>query len=250
MKNFEEFRTERRSKIITMDTILRNNEDFKENEIDVILRGFIVLIYAFWEGNYKQIQENFYEIIKNEKIKNLPFTIKNKVLLELSGDHKFVNSKVKEISDYRKFTEVTSIMKESEEKRAFEFEKRIDHHFKEFSNNPKIHNLENLLAKYQMNLDKIIKKLIEINALPEDFSNRLDFIIHSRNSIAHGVENLEDTQGYKDCIINQFLVENNSPNREIGIIDVSDFLRDLTFYIDVLYKEIYTRFENKYMHEE
>lgn len=249
MRNFEEFRTERRSKIITMDTILRNNDEFKENEIDVILRGFIVLIYAFWEGNYKQIQENFYEIIKNEKIGNLPFLIKNKVLLDLSGDNKFINSKIKEITDYRKFTDATSAMKEAEEKKASQIEKRIDHHFKEFSNNPKIMDLEKLMKKYQLNLNKIIKKLIEENSLPEDFSERLDFIIHSRNSIAHGVENLGDLQGYKECIINQFLDKDNS-QRNISIIDVSDFLRDTTFFIDILYKEIYSSFKNKYMHEE
>ena len=53
--NFNSFRNERRQKIITMDRIITDNTEFEDSELDVLFRGFIVLIYAYWEGNYKAV---------------------------------------------------------------------------------------------------------------------------------------------------------------------------------------------------
>lgn len=243
-ENFQKFRTERRNKIITMDTIIRNNDDLKEGEKDVLLRGFIVLIYAFWEGNYKEIQKLFFYILKEKKIKDLPHKIKNKVLIELATNQKERNKKIIEIEDYKQINGINSKIIQSLESKLSDYQQcdKLCHHFKENSNNPSYEILTNMLSKYNISLSKLIKQMIKEYSLPHNFKDRLNFIIKSRNNIAHGVENISD---YEELIISEFINKENST-----IVDVSDFLNETTFYIDLLYNEIFSEFENKYMHIE
>ncbi|AIY83873.1 hypothetical protein U729_2626 [Clostridium baratii str. Sullivan] len=243
-ENFQKFRTERRNKIITMDTIIRNNDDLKEGEKDVLLRGFIVLIYAFWEGNYKEIQKLFFCILKEKKIKELPHKIKNKVLIELATNQRERNKKISEIEDCKQIDEINSKIIMALESKLSDYSQcdRLCHHFKENSNNPNYTILTNMLSKYNITLKKLIKQMIEEYSIPDNFEDRLNFIIKSRNNIAHGVENISD---YEEMIISNFIRKEDAT-----IIDVSDFLNETTFYIDLLYNEIFSEFENKYMHIE
>ena len=246
--NFERFRRDRRNKITVMDTIIRNNDEFKEGEKDVLLRGFIVLIYAFWEGNYKKIQDIFFEILKEKKLSELPHKIKNRVIIDLVTTKKERNKKIVEIEDYNQITGIHSKITDALEKNLSSYEEcnKLKQHFRENSNNPSFLILENMLSKYNMSLRRIVNELIQEEAISEDFEKRLEFIIGSRNSIAHGAENdLENFNDYEEVIISKFISKD-----EPTIIDVSSFLNETAFYIDLLYNQIYNEFLNKYMHEE
>lgn len=243
-EEFQRFRTDRRNKITIMDTIIRNGEDLKSGEKDVLLRGFIVLIYAFWEGNYKKIQNIFFDVLKNKKLKELPHKIKNKVIIDLATTSNEKNKKIVEISDYNQIISINTKINESLDKELTYYSQceNLKHHFRKNSNNPSYEILDEMLSKYNISLRKIISSLIEDGSIGENFKERLEFIIKSRNDIAHGAE-IESE--YEELIISRFINKENP-----SIIDVSDFLNETTFYIDLLYNEILNEFFNTYMHME
>ncbi|EHJ02372.1 hypothetical protein CDLVIII_5909 [Clostridium sp. DL-VIII] len=244
---FDEYKLEKRSKISTMDTIISNNEDFKESEIDVLFRGYIVLIYAFWEGIYKKIGDLFYEFFINRQIKELPYGIRNLVIIELSTDRNDRNCKIGEIPDYRKIVNINKKINELLNKKMLDCSdyERSQRHFKEQTSNPNYDKLEKFLGKYNISLKKVINELLEGETIPENFIERLEFIVEARNNIAHGNENLGRHSNYKDYITERFL-----ENRSSTAIEVSEFLRYTAFYIDTLYRSIIDTFKDKYMHHE
>lgn len=243
---FDDYKMEKRSKISTMDTIIRNNEEFKENEIDVLFRGYIVLIYAFWEGVYKKIGDLFYEFFAVREIQELPHGLKNSVIIELSTDNKEKQSKIGDLVDYRKIVHINEKITDLINKKICECENydKVKTHFKEQTNNPNYDKLEKFLKKYGISLRKIVEELIEERTIPEDFKKRLDFVVRSRNNIAHGNENLGNHDNYKDYICENFFEGN-----DISTSEISEFLRETTFYIDTLYRSIVEVFKNKYMHD-
>ncbi len=240
--DFYTFRTERRQKIITIDRIIRDNNEFNDSELDVLFRGFIVLIYAFWEGNYKELQNIFFEFFKYEKIKKLPHNIQHNVILELSLDKPTKNSKFGEIKDYLKFKNIYDNIVQNLEKTISDFEKvNLRYIFDESSNNPDYNKLKLLLGKVHLNLDNLIYAFSQNNNFPENFKERLSFLIFSRNSIAHGQENSNEYSTYQATIKANFF-----NNESIDINTISEFLLDTSFYIDVLYKIILEAFLDKY----
>lgn len=243
--DFDNYRMEKRRKISIMDSIIRNNDEFKDSEIDVLFRGYIILIYAFWEGSYKEIQKVFFLSLKQYSINDLPHTLKNTIVLDLSIEKREKSLKIGEITDYKTIKKIDSSIDEVLKKKLSEFDKdkNLEKHFKEQSNNPNYSKLEQLLKKYNLSLNNILKRLISEGSIPENFKEYLDFIIKSRNSIAHGMDRLDGHDNYERYINSKFL------NCDKFITEkVSDFLRDITFYMDVLYNEIIREFKDKYMH--
>ena len=244
---FDKYRFEKRSKISTMDSIIRNNTDLTDSEEDVLLRGYIVLIYAFWEGSYKKLANSFFNFFKYRKINELPHTIKNQVIIELSTEKSDKNIKINEVNDYRKFLKINEKININLEKKLLECEgyDKTEKYFKEETGNPNYSKLDILLKKYCISLDKLISELISENNMPNNFKDVLEFIVSARNSIAHGDESRDMHDGYKNYIVNKFL-----NNNEKGIIDASDFLRETVFYLNMLFITIIDKFKDKYMHEE
>ena len=244
---FDRYRFEKRSKINTMDSIIRNNTELTESEEDVLLRGYIVLIYAFWEGSYKKLAHSFYNFFKDRKINELPHNIKNKVIIELATERSDKNMKINEISDYRKFLKINEKINDNLEKKLSECEghDKTERYFKEETGNPNYNKLDVLLKKYYISLDKLIEELISENNMQSNFKEVLEFLVSARNSIAHGNENEDMHDGYKNYIVNKFLNGNKK-----GINDVSDFLRDTVFYLDLIFITIIDKFKDTYMHQE
>ncbi|MBV4426389.1 HEPN domain-containing protein [Clostridium tyrobutyricum] len=250
--DFEKYRISKRVKISTMDSIIRNNiEDFSRNEIDVLFRGYIVLIYAFWEGSYKMLITTLYNFCRNLKIRNLPFNIRNPVVINLATYRKNTNYKISEIKDYNYIIEINDDIQSFLNKRLNsclqdpKLEKNIMQCFKVDSNNPNYNIFTKFLSKYSLSLNKIITNCIEDNLIPNNFKEILDFIISARNSIAHGYEHLDQYIDYRDYIESKFL-NIDKKNTE----GVSDFLRDSTFYMNILYSQIVQAFKDRYMHHE
>lgn len=248
--NFERYRTDRRSRLSAMDTIIRNNEDFKESEKDVLIRGFIVLIYAFWEGNYKELQKVFFEDLKEKKIKDLPNSIKDKVIINLSSKSKQKDGKpniqIIEVSQYKQLIEISSMIDRNLELSILETNKEevLKKYFMEGSGNPDYDKLNGLLKKYDLSLRSITRKLKEYDFIKDDLKDRIKFIVKARNNIAHGFEDIGEYKTYEEFINDEFIKKEEST-----IVDVSNFLIETAFYIDLLYKEIYECFINKYMHK-
>lgn len=244
---FDKYKFDKRSRIITMDTIIRTNDNIKENELDVLLRGYIVLIYAFWEGNYKKLQDIFFEFFSNKKVSELPKHIKDKLVIDFSINKSEKKYTLLDLSGYDRIREINNKIEEILSSNLNECDnyhkKKI--YFYEDSNNPKYDKLKKLLLKYSMFLDKIVNSLITDNNLSSDFKVRLEFIIEARNSIAHGSETLGPHNGYKEYIENKFFDgETNS------IEDISKFLSNIAFEIDMLFRSIIDEFKEKYMHQE
>lgn len=244
-KKFDAYRMEKRSKISIMDSIIRNNNELTDSEIDVLLRGYIVLIYAFWEGSYKKLSQVFYEFFKENEINKLPYGIKNSVLLELSTNRKDKKCKLEEIRDYRKIIDINNNIREYLDKILnkcpnFELTQKF---FKEETGNPNLDKLKDFMNKYQISIDKLIYNLIIDKNFCDDFRKRLDFIITARNNIAHGNENERMHDGYQKYIIKNFM-----NNERDSIEDISIFLTETVFYIDLVFITCCNAFKDKYMH--
>lgn len=245
---FREYQLEKRAKISTMDTIIRNNDDFKESEIDVLLRGYIVLIYAFWEGSYKKIGELFFEVFKEKLVTELPHEIKNSVIIELSTSKNDRKQKIGEISNYNKFISINDNITNVLNKKLLECSdyERTKRYFKSQSNNPDYDKLTSFLKKYNISLKKIIQDLVDEGDFPTNFKQQLDFIVQSRNNIAHGSENLKGHNTYKNYIISNFLSER--PN--VQVEDVGNFLNNSSYYIYVLFGRTLEEFKKLYMRDD
>lgn len=244
---FEKYKFNKRSRISTMDTILRNNDEFKNIEIDVLLRGYIVLIYAFWEGNYKKLQDTFLKFFSEKKVSEIPDNIKKILVIELSIHKKEKNYTLLQLNNFNRIKEINSVIDTILDLKLSECAKNneIKKYFYEFSNNPNYDKLNSLLFKYSMFLDKIINSLKLDGNIAFDFKERLEFIIGSRNEIAHGSEILGNHNSYKEYIQEKFF-----DNEEKTIEEISGFLRDISYNIDVLFASIVDEFKYKYMHKE
>lgn len=242
--NFNSFRNERRQKIITMDRIITDNTEFEDSELDVLFRGFIVLIYAYWEGNYKEIQDIFYNFLSRKKISNLPHQIKTPVLIELSTNSSIRNKNLSEFSDYKQLESIYNDMKSNLDKKILDFDIDLRHKFYENSNNPSYIKLETFLSKFHINLNKLVKRLCDDTSLSSNFKCKLEFIILSRNDIAHGRENIGLHKTYQEIIAEKFL-----GNRPSTPYNITTFLSEIAFEIDLLYKTIFEELLNKYKEE-
>lgn len=243
--NFNSFRNKRRQKIITMDRIITDNAEFEDSELDVLFRGFIVLIYAYWEGNYKELQDIFYSFLSSKKISNLPHQIKTPVLIELSTNSSSRSKNLAEFNDYKQLETIYNHIKNNLDKKILDFDCDLRHKFYENSNNPNYTKLEKFLSKFNISLNKLVKRLCDDTSISSDFKDKLEFIIFSRNDIAHGRENIGLHKTYQEIISEKFL--NNKPSTPY---DITNFLSEIAFEIDLLYKTILEELLNKYKEEE
>ena len=246
-REFEQYKFNKRTRITTMDTILRNNDEFKESEIDVLLRGYIVLIYAFWEGNYKKLQDTFFEFFSQKKVSQVPEHIKKILVIDLSISRNEKKYTLLQLRSFTRIKEINDIIDNILDLKLSECSKysEIKGYFYEFSNNPNYDKLKKLLSKYSMFLDKIVNSLKLDNSLSNNFKQILEFIIDSRNAIAHGSETLGRHNGYKEYIQERFF-----DGQDKTVEEISGFLRDISFNIDVLFTSIVDEFKYMYMHEE
>ena len=68
---FLSFVSKKREKINYMHQVIvkaQNEELLKSIQLDVLLRGYIVLIYVLWESAFKTLDEYFFEILKEKKV--------------------------------------------------------------------------------------------------------------------------------------------------------------------------------------
>lgn len=209
--------SKRRERINYMHQIIRKvKEDQICNplQLDVLLRGYIVLIYSLWESAFKDLHLFFYDSFKEKKVKELPHKIKNKILC-----NKLEKAQNKKIKTYHCF-EV--LKKEYIDLLETKVKDINTIYFNYLTNNPDLNMLDDFLSFYAF------KVLVE-----EDIKEKIKYIILSRNDIAHSGKQINN---FKDDIKNNFSYE-----EEI------DFLQEVTLEIFNIFNNIINKFEEKYL---
>lgn len=208
--------SKRRERINYMHQIIKKvKEDQICNplQLDVLLRGYIVLIYSLWESAFKDLHLFFYNSFKEKKVNELPHKIKNKILC-----NKLEKAQNKKIKTFYCFEVLKKEYVDLLETKV----KDIDiTYFNYFTNNPNLDMLDDFLSFYAF------KVLIK-----EEIKNKIEYIILARNDIAHSGKQISN---FKDDIKDKFSYE-----EEI------DFLQEATLEIFNIFNNIINKFEEKY----
>ncbi|SYZ79269.1 MAE_28990/MAE_18760 family HEPN-like nuclease [Trichococcus shcherbakoviae] len=238
-RDFTNYRTEKREEISTMARIIDSMpEEFTEREKDLLLRSFIVLVYAYWESCYHRVQEVVFEKYQDSSIKNLPFAIKNKVYLYFALDKAGTNGSktIREIDNYSVFQKISSGILETEDKKLSEHvNQTIKASVLNKSGNPTFQQLNNFMHCFNINMDKVVNNNINEGYLAPYFIDFLDFIIKQRNAIAHKNEKIQYTEKifntYFECIDHVTLVYSEKYQIQIDFT-APDFIKEMLFQID------------------
>ena len=226
---FLSFVSKKREKINFMRQVIKNSQDeekLKPMQLDVLLRGYIVLIYVLWESAFKTLHEYFFEILKEKKVEKLPYNLKNEILCSL-----LINIQKNEIKNFRcmekakkDFDElINSIVNEKPE---------LKEYFQCKTNNPTIDKLEGFLSKFAFSVP-ISPKL----------KKEIEYIIYSRNDIAHSGRHVENYSESLKSLLDE--ISEIFPN-EVKSKNEIDLLQEITLDIYVLFYDITNIFEKKY----
>lgn len=226
---FLSFVSKKREKINFMRQVIKNSQDeekLKPMQLDVLLRGYIVLIYVLWESAFKTLHEYFFEILKEKKVEELPYNLKNEILCSL-----LISIQKNEIKSFRcmekakkDFDDLINLIVNEKP--------QLKEYFQCKTNNPTIDKLKEFLSKFAISVP-ISAKLKE----------EIEYIIYSRNDIAHSgkyVENYsESLKKLLDRISESFPDEVESKNE-------MDLLQEITLDVYILFENITNVFEERY----
>lgn len=210
----------KKERINYMHQIIKKVKDeniVTSQQLDVLLRGYIILIYSMWESAFKDLHQYFYTGLSNLEINALTYNLKNKILCKLLEKAK------KSSSEIRSHLCFERIHREYEEEKMKKVSNLPTSYFAYESNNPTLRMLNEFLGWYNMgiNISDTLKKEIE-------------FIIKSRNDIAHSGIRINNLQ---TLIENEFRESNQT---EI------DLLQEIVMHIYVLFNDITIDFERLY----
>lgn len=210
--------SEKRERINYMHQIIKKvkeDEICSELQLDVLLRGYIVLIYSMWESAFKDLHHYFYNSLKEKTVQELPFKIKNKILCEC-----LEKARIKEVKNHTCIERLKTqydLLKSS-------YVRDIDiKYFNYFTNNPNIEILKEFIAYYSFKI-----------MLSEENEKRVEYIIKARNDIAHSGKKINNLQ--------------NDIKSAFNCKEEIDFLQDVTLDIFVIFNNIINTFEEKFMH--
>lgn len=229
--NYDEyfqFVSDKKTQINYMHQVIKKGiegENHTKVQYEVLLRGYIVLIYSFWEGAYKSLPSYFFEKLKEIKVESLPYRLKDKIIKQ-----KINNKKAEEMKSHR-WLEVLNRDVNLLKNTACGNHSTMIEFFKNNSNNPKTSDLIDLLVLYHFTVP-----------IEEDLRKEIDFIIQSRNDIAHSGMVVRD---YHLKIFEEFnmnLVESEEIQRNEAVNKLQRILNN----IFVLYKDIADKFQEKY----
>lgn len=185
-------------------------------QLDVLMRGYIILIYSLWESAYKDLSFYFFYELSEMTIESLPFKLKDKILC-----FKLEKIKEKKLTTHRCLECVNKEINNIKITKVKDY-KNITNFFSEHSNNPDLESLLKLLSLYAFKIE-----------ISDESRKQIEFIIKSRNDIAHSGKIIEN---YNEYIISNF----GTSKLEI------DILQDITLNIFILYKSVIDNFRKKY----
>lgn len=223
--------SEKREKINFMHQVIskmREEKTINNSQLDVLLRGYIILIYVLWESGFRNLSEYFFSFFENKdiKVENLPHNLKNEILCSL-----LLEFQKKEIKNF-KCMEKVKISFDNLNNSNLKKNSNLKNFFQSNSNNPKIELLTKFLNKFAFSVEITDKEKTEI-----------EYIIVSRNDIAHSAGTVKNfTTNIKE-FLDKF--KEKFPDESIPKTDI-DFLQDITLDIFKIFKEITDSFEKKY----
>lgn len=232
--------TEKKEKIDYMHQVIKKSlldNYISSIQYEVLLRGYIVLIYSFWEAGYKSLPEFFFKRFEFKKMNILPAKLKNKIY-----DHKILSYKLGSGSNHKIIQEKYEEFQNLKNSRVYEiFEERLEL-FGELSNNPKIKHLKKVQELYHMGI-----------RVDKELENKINFIIESRNDIAHAGARVENyfTEAFDKLKI-QEIKDRSSRERAASKEEkelVIDQLQNILNNIFMKFKEIIDMFDQKYPKE-
>lgn len=236
MDKLHKYQFDKRIRITSLNKIIYSyhQDNTSITDLDVLLRGSLILIYAFWEGNYHFLEEEFYNFFLDKRISDLPSKIQDSILFSLAKDNQ--GSPISKINSYKSIVDIDLKLKNSMDKIAKSLQPKPES-FKQFfgipSMNPKYEVLRKFCEKYDVDFKGILQTLKADDMISKNFEKNLECIISCRNKIAHGDEKLINASNYMEYIDNS-LVDVNT--KEIG--DIISFLNKFTADINTVYLEI------------
>ena len=226
---FLSFVSKKREKINYMHQVIvkaQNEELLKSIQLDVLLRGYIVLIYVLWESAFKTLDEYFFEILKEKKVEELPYNLKNEILCSLLRD-----IQKKEIKSFKC---MENAKKDFDNLINLELDKdlKLKEYFQCKTNNPTVDKLEDYLSKFAFSVPISPKLMKEI-----------EYIVYSRNDIAHSGRYIENYSKSLKSFLDE--ISKSFPN-EVQSKNEIDLLQEITLDIYILFENITNVFEEKY----
>ena len=251
-REFASYRTEERLEIQAMANIIESlPTDFTDKERDLLLRSFIVLVYAYWESCYHKIQEVVFEKFEDIYLEKLPFEIKNKVYLAIVQDKAGANhsKEIREVKDYNLFHKINSGIIEKKESKLSDFDTiSIKKKILNKSGNPNFEDLKKFMASFNIRLDRIIESNISEGNLAPYFTKFLTFIIKQRNAIAHKNEKIQHEgsvyRTYFECLESVTELYSTDFNNVIDLAP-ADFVKEMLFQIDKVFTILIESVEEK-----
>lgn len=236
IKSFHDYRTEKRLEITTMHTIIHNLEiELRDKDKTLLIASYIVLTYAYWESCFHKFQHLLFLKYKTIPIKDLPFSLKKLIYLELAkqafGSNR--NKTIQEIKNHEVFDSLQREMHKYDEFTisSIDNSNKFSHIFLDETQNPNISLMNTLLKKYHINLHQILST----SEIGNFFEKGLSFIISQRNSIAHRNETIfYNERPYSDfhSCFNDF---KNNENLDLQITTIEDFIKEMTFQINLFF---------------
>ena len=229
---------EKRQEINKMQSIISASKNtLSEKELDLLIKSFIVLIYAYWEDAYHKLNIYLNSVYCDTPIKDLPYNLKNKSLLQLTinGD---LDIKIDSFEKINKLhhclvsNEVKSINEVDTEQNNIK-NKLINFHSKQ---NPKIHDFKELLKFHSFNPKKVFDYLNYDGDNEDIITSIINFIISQRNNIAHKNSNhIHNKKSFSTCReVILYYLELQFPKKRHNL-QPEDFLKDILFDINNLF---------------
>ena len=207
--------TDKKERINHMHQVINKMKENGELSItnrqyEVLIRGYIVLIYSFWESSFTSLGKCLITIYNDIKLEDFTFKMKDKIFIKYLkeksnhiGNHNWLES------NYNSYQVLLSkTLKET----------NFEYHFYSNSNNPKLCDLESFLGLFHKRI-----------SISENTEKLISYIINSRNDIAHSGSL---TQDYELDIKINFN----------ATIDTIDILQGATNEIYNLFKNVIDKF--------
>ena len=243
IKDFNDYKTNKRLEITAMHTIITSLDDsLRPKERRLLIASYIVLAYSYWESCFHKFQKLLFHQQQQVLLKNLPFPLQTSVYLELIKDAAGPSKSkpIKDISCHQVFEKIYTEMHVHDEQTIddINYVDRVKNLFIDNTQNPKFDSMKKLIARYAHNFDEIFNSSLN----EKYFEFGLVFIIRQRNLIAHKNENISYNDFFYDnydLCYNAFIffltnaLTTDLPNELPEKIE--DFIKEMTYQIDIFF---------------
>ena len=240
---FDDYRSYKREEIGKLSRIIEDLNPMRSIEIDLILRSYVVLSYAYWESCYNFFVEELEEMYFELELRQLPIKLNELVFVSL------LKSSVSNYDSKDEFVTAIHFINSVEARPVKNLSSSkieiLRKSLRPQTQNPKIRTIAEILKLYGLNYKTIIKEFKDNDFLSKEFEKNIEFIIEQRNSIAH------KNNGFKynsmefnelNACINEFI---SVIHHEGNILDSNDLIKLVLLEIDTFYRLLIQKIEER-----